>query len=141
LGVSDPTVLPHALYRALGGSQEARLAAYRGLFEVVLDAELLRRLRACTNGGFVLGSPTFERQIAAMLGRRTWRGAPGRPRKDTEPGEQRELVLQQAEKRGLSRVFAAAAGSPASDAPGAGDLRSMSCAIAPKTRMPSRRNQ
>ena len=93
LGASDSLVMPHALYQALGGSEDVRLAAYRGLFEDVLDAELLQRLRACTNGGFVLGSPKFERQIAAMLGRRTWRGAPGRPRTETEPGEQRELAL------------------------------------------------
>jgi putative transposase len=49
------------------------------LFEGMLSAELLQRFRECTNGGFVLGSPKFEWQIAAMLGRRTWKGAQGRP--------------------------------------------------------------
>jgi hypothetical protein len=49
--------------------------------------------RACTNGGFVLGGPRFERQIAAMLGRRTWKESPGRPRKETAAGEQAELAL------------------------------------------------
>lgn len=74
-------VTPHALYRELAGSDETRLAAYRRLFEDVLSAELLRRLRDCTNGGFVIGSPRFERQVVAMVGRRTWKGSPGRPRK------------------------------------------------------------
>ena len=86
-GTVDPVVTPHALYRDLGGGaggDEARLAAYRGLFEDVLDDRLLQRLRECTNGGFVLGSPTFERQISGMLGRRTWKGSPGRPRKQED---------------------------------------------------------
>ncbi|WP_216819300.1 hypothetical protein [Thiohalocapsa sp. ML1] len=51
----------------------SRRAAYRSLFEDELSAEVLGRLRECTNGGFVLGSEKFERQIAAMLGRRTWK--------------------------------------------------------------------
>jgi len=95
LGGPDPVVTPHALYGQLAGSDEARLAAYRGLFEDVLSAELLRRLRDCTKGGFVLGSSRFERQIAAMLGRRTWKGSPGRPRKETDAdaGEQGKFDL------------------------------------------------
>jgi putative transposase len=93
LGGTNPVVTPHALYRELAGSDETRLAAYRRLFEDVLSAELLRRLRDCTNGGFVIGSPRFERQVAAMVGRRTWKGSPGRPRKETDVGEQGTLGL------------------------------------------------
>jgi putative transposase len=93
LGGTDPVVTPHALYRELAGSDETRLAAYRRLFEDVLSAELLRRLRDCTNGGFVIGGPRFERQVAAMVGRRTWKGSPGRPRKETDVGEQGTLGL------------------------------------------------
>ena len=73
LGIADPVVTPHALYDELAGSAEARLGAYRRLFEDALSAELLQRLRDCTNGGFVLGSPRFVRQIAgtpAQEGRR-----------------------------------------------------------------------
>ena len=44
-------------------------------------------------GRFVLGSPRFERQVAAMVGRRTWKGSPGRPRKETDVGEQGTLGL------------------------------------------------
>jgi len=66
--LSDPEV-EHLfeLYRELRVSEEARLAAYRRLFEDALSAELLQRLRDCANGGFVLGTAKFERQIAAML--------------------------------------------------------------------------
>jgi hypothetical protein len=34
-----------------------------------------------TNGGFALGSDRFQRQIASMVGRRTWPGKSGRPKK------------------------------------------------------------
>jgi len=91
LGRADRVVAPHSLYHDLAESDEALLAAYRRLFEDELSDELLRRLRYTTNGGFVLGSPEFERQIAAMIGRRTWKGAPGRPRKETDAGDQAEL--------------------------------------------------
>jgi putative transposase len=50
------------------------VAKNRSLLNDDLGEELLQRLRDCTNAGFVLGSPKFERQIAAMLGRRTWKG-------------------------------------------------------------------
>jgi putative transposase len=93
LGATDAVVTPHPLYRDLAGSDDARLAAYRKLFEGELSAELLQRLRDCANGGFVVGSPEFERQIDAMLGRRTWKGSPGRPRKETKSDEQGELSV------------------------------------------------
>jgi len=93
LGVSDPVLTPHRLYCDLGDSDEARLIAYRRLFQDELSAELLQCLRDCTNAGFVLGSARFERQIAAMLGRRTWKGSPGRPRKETRGARKREPGL------------------------------------------------
>ena len=38
LGGSDPVVTPHVLYRGLAASADARLAAYRRLFEIALGA-------------------------------------------------------------------------------------------------------
>ncbi|WP_295888230.1 transposase [uncultured Thiohalocapsa sp.] len=94
LGEADAVVTPHALYQELARSREARLSAYRGLFAEALSEGLLARLRACTNGGFVLGSAKCERQIAAMVGRRTWKGSPGRPRNDADvDGRQQPLPL------------------------------------------------
>ena len=92
-GNTDPVVSPHELYRALATSDDERRAAYRRLFESELDVALLARLRDCTNGGFVLGSTKLERQIAAMLGRRTWKGAPGRPPKAEIEEQQGELPI------------------------------------------------
>jgi len=53
---------------------------------LALSAALLQRLRDLTSGGFLLGGPRFERQIAALLGRRTWKGSPGRPAKNEGDG-------------------------------------------------------
>lgn len=92
LGASDPVVRPHPLYGALADSDQARRAAYRRLFEDDLDVELLQCLREHTNGGFVLGSASLEREIAAMVGRRTWKGSPGRPRKKLDDDMQGELA-------------------------------------------------
>jgi hypothetical protein len=39
---------------------------------------VLIKARTATEGGIALGGGRFEPEIAAMLGRRTWRGRPGR---------------------------------------------------------------
>ncbi|WP_295544370.1 transposase [uncultured Thiohalocapsa sp.] len=93
LGEADTLICPHTRYLDLGATAQARLAAYRELFTDQLSAELLDKLRSGTNGGFVVGSGHFERQIATMVGRRTWRGSPGRPRKAERDGEQGALPL------------------------------------------------
>ena len=93
LGVADALVTPNPIYHALAAPGTARFAAYRGLFESELNADRLQRLRECTNGGFVLGSSKFEQQVASMVGGRTWRGAPGRPRKQESDTKQGELPL------------------------------------------------
>ena len=93
LGNEDPILRPHELYGALATSDDERQAAYRRLFESDLDAAFMARLRDCTNGGFVLGSTKFERQIATMLGRRTWKGAPGRPPKAGVEEHEDELPI------------------------------------------------
>jgi putative transposase len=93
LGGADPIVTPHALYRELGPSEEARRRVYRSLFEDELSSEILQRLRECTNGGYVLGSGQFEQQIASMVGRRTWKGSPGRPQKKDVGEDQQQLPV------------------------------------------------
>jgi len=81
LGIADGLITPHSLYYELAESDEQCRAAYRALFKDTFNDDLLKRIRDTMNGGFVLGNARFERQIAAMLGRRTWRGSPGRPKK------------------------------------------------------------
>lgn len=79
-GEPDGALSPHPLYLALGKDARERQSAYRKLFRYRLNAGLIDEIRRATNGGFVLGSERFQKEIASTLGRRTWRGAPGRPR-------------------------------------------------------------
>jgi len=80
-------------FRDLAGSNDARRSVDRPMFADEVSVELLQRLRDWTNGGFVLGSPKFERQMAALVGRWTWKGSPGRSPKETDVGVQTELAF------------------------------------------------
>lgn len=93
LGTADALTTPHSLYYELGESDEQRQAAYRTLFKDRFSDDFLQRIRDTVNGGFVLGNALFERQIAAMLGRRTWRGSLGRPKKGKSDEEQLDLSI------------------------------------------------
>jgi putative transposase len=88
-GSANALIRPHPLYTGLGRDAEERREAYRELFRYELDPGLMDQIRTATNGGFVLGTERFQKEIAATLGRRTWRGSPGRPLKsDVESGQQ-----------------------------------------------------
>ncbi len=91
LGVADPVIAPHPLYLDLAGTDEARQFRYRGLFADAIPQDMLAALRDATNGGFVLDSQRFQKQIATMVGRRTWPGTSGRPRK--KPADINQLGL------------------------------------------------
>jgi len=93
LGNADPIVAAHPLYLALAETQEARRPVYRALFADRIPEDTLGALRDATNGGFALGSPRFQRQIAAMLGRRTRPGKSGRPKKQPPDADQLDLPL------------------------------------------------
>jgi len=84
-GDANPLLRPHRLYLALGGEASARQAAYRELFRYELEPGLVDRIRRASNGNFVLGSERFAAEVAAVLGRRTLPGRPGRPRQETMP--------------------------------------------------------
>jgi putative transposase len=92
-GFADALLRPHPLYNHLGRSIQKRQKAYRELFRYELDPGLVDEIRSATNGGFVLGTERFQKEIAAMLGRRTWRGSPGRPNKPENNTEQQKLEL------------------------------------------------
>jgi putative transposase len=85
---ADALVTPHPLILALGCDAAARSAGYRALFDQAPDPTLIDEISAATNGGYVLRSERFQREIAAAIGRRTWRGLPGRPAKD--PADDRQ---------------------------------------------------
>ncbi len=78
-GDANSLVTPHPVYQALGMDELQRQAAYRELFGCQLENGLVDEIRISTNGGFVLGSERFQKEIATVLGRRTWRGSAGRP--------------------------------------------------------------
>ncbi|MBZ0095877.1 MAG: transposase [Sulfuricella sp.] len=83
-GDANSLITPHTIYQALGTDELQRQAAYRELFRYQLEQGMVDEIRASTNGGFVLGGERFQKEIAAVLGRRTWRGRAGRhaPAKD-----------------------------------------------------------
>ena len=88
---SRPKTHVRRVYIGLGRNPQLRQEAYRELFRHHLDAGLVDQIRRATNGGFVLGTEWFQKAIAATLGRRTWRGSPGRPVKSDSQERQEEL--------------------------------------------------
>ncbi len=89
-GIRDFLITPHRVYECLGRDDCERQYEYRKLFGSHLDSDLLREIRATTNGGYALGTETFQRDVARRVGRRVVRGMPGRPSpasltKDVEP--------------------------------------------------------
>jgi putative transposase len=57
-----------------------------------MDEETVDRIRAATNGNYVLGGGRFEAEIAATLKRRVARGTAGRPSKaGAELGQPRRM--------------------------------------------------
>ena len=92
-GEMNQLIRPHPLYQQLGADAESRQEAYREFFRYQLDPGLVDKIRTATNGGFVLGSERFQEEIAAMVGRRTWRGSPGRPVKSEEGEGQQQFDL------------------------------------------------
>jgi hypothetical protein len=90
-GARKNVVCPLLLRLAHDGS--GRLEAYRALFKVHLDEEVVGQIRSATNGNFALGSERFQRDIEAALGRRARRGQAGRPGNDlTSDANQGKLL-------------------------------------------------
>jgi len=79
-GQSDVLISPHPLYTQLGDDPLQRQAAYRELFRVHLDAELVHAIRGALNEELVLGRDDFKDKIEQMINRQVRRGKEGRPR-------------------------------------------------------------
>lgn len=92
LGVPDPLVSPHPLYRALDRSAAARQAAYRALFRERLAEDFVAALRGATNGGWALGDAAFKQRIAKAARRRAEPLPKGRPRTSKGP-DKRQINL------------------------------------------------
>jgi putative transposase len=81
LGIVNPLLTDHEVYRALGETQAERQAAFRALALSVLDDKTIDIIRKSTNAGVVLGSDAFAQRIADQIGRNVRLPARGRPPK------------------------------------------------------------
>ncbi len=89
----DRLVAPHAEYLALSVSGEARLSAYRSLFEHEQEPSVVAAIRDATNGGYPLASDAFKASVLTPLGARTGRGKPGPKVSPAGSGPGKELRL------------------------------------------------
>lgn len=76
---SAPFVTEHARYWSLGNTPFEREAAYRNAMLQPITAAEVQGIALASLHGWVLGSPEFERLLAAQLGRRLRPRSPGRP--------------------------------------------------------------
>ena len=81
LGAVDQCVSPHGLYQALGGNDDQRQQAYRGLFAHQIDPVDITLLRNHTQQCTVVGSERFQEEIHQMLKRRVSKQGHGGDRK------------------------------------------------------------
>jgi len=93
LGLTDPVVATHPLCLTLGERDAERRSRCRNLFADEFPESEIAARRGTTNGGLALGSDHFQRQIAAMVGRRTWPGTSGRPKKEPPDANQIEVPI------------------------------------------------
>ena len=77
-------LVAHDEYLRLGSSTASRQASYRALFTANVDPGVIDAIRVATNGNIVLGDVRFQLQIEAALGRRSYRGRPGRRKAGTD---------------------------------------------------------
>lgn len=74
---SDPGVVDHSVYWALGNTPFERQLAYQRLFEQPVADDELTLIRRATHGGWLLGSDAFAAGL--RVPRRPVRRQPGRP--------------------------------------------------------------
>ncbi|MDQ6988720.1 MAG: transposase [Mariprofundaceae bacterium] len=80
-GKLDEVVTSHALYHALGATDEERKLAYAALFSVHIEAAELLDIRASWQTGTPLGNDRFRDKIEGVLGRKVGQSRRGRPSK------------------------------------------------------------
>jgi len=71
LGQYDSVTVPHSLYERLGRRAEEWRAAYRELFDLSIEEQMLRDIRESTNKGWALGDDRFLKQIEQLTQRQT----------------------------------------------------------------------
>ena len=78
---SNAILTAHAEYLALGGAPDVRQSAYRGLFDLRLNADPLAQIRGALQTGTPLGNEKFKSEIEAALQRKVGHARRGRPKK------------------------------------------------------------
>lgn len=84
LGRADPLIRPHPAYSRVAPSEEERLIRYRALVSQGIGDDELASIRLYAQRQRALGSPRFQQEIEAILGRRAGLGKPGRPSKRSD---------------------------------------------------------
>ena len=84
LGFDDLVVAPHTEYVALGSYPEQRLRAYRQLFTVDIESDVLGEIRSYIQQQRALGSPLFQKWVESMFGRYAKVRPAHRPRREPE---------------------------------------------------------
>ena len=85
-GNAPAWLTPHGEFLALGSNDEKCRAAYRNLFEVDLDQQVIHEIRRSTHGGYVIGSGRFREHIEIALHQRATPPVPRRPGKTFAAG-------------------------------------------------------
>lgn len=67
-GEDDGIVTPHSLYTSLGGDNDARRAAYRGLFATEVPPVVVAEIRTAARGRHTLGMTSYHQAVAAIYG-------------------------------------------------------------------------
>ena len=80
---TDPLVVDHALYWALGNTPFARELAYKKLIDDGLNEAEVRLLSETTLKGWALGSDQFKNGLEKQVKRRVQPSRRGRPARDT----------------------------------------------------------
>lgn len=92
-GRQDQLITAHPEYLGLGQDGDSRRQAYRGLFDDVLDAALLQRIREATNSGYLLGSEKFKSEVICARGWKLAPGQPGRPANREKSADDQSLEI------------------------------------------------
>jgi putative transposase len=86
LGQRDELIELHEYYIRLGRESAERQAAYRDLFRVHIDPELLKAVRQATQTNRVFGAEYFQKQIEVALALRIAKRKPSPRRRESSPG-------------------------------------------------------
>jgi len=73
MAMPSALITPHDVYLALAADDDARLDAYRSLFDVDPSPAEITAIRAALRSGSALGSAAFVAEVETLLGRRASR--------------------------------------------------------------------